>query len=87
MSTDFEEKTPCPSCGYGFDVSSAIDGSGVAPTEGDVTICIQCAEIAVFTEEGRGLRVPTVTERAEALTNPEVIMAMFAVRMVRERGQ
>ncbi len=88
MPTEFEEKTPCPSCGYGFDMSSAVDGSNDPPVEGDVTVCISCADVAVFTataDRGLTLRAPTPEEKEEALTMPEVVHAKLALLALRSR--
>lgn len=45
----------CPYCFRKNDAATAIDEKaaqqGVAPKEGDISICIGCAEISIYTEE------------------------------------
>lgn len=50
-------KCPCPFCGHTLDAASGADGSDDAPTEGDATVCIQCAEV-LFIRADLTLRVP-----------------------------
>lgn len=48
-STEIHHRCPC--CGASLDYATPIDGSGAAPTPGDLTICIECAIISRFTLE------------------------------------
>lgn len=42
------KKDYCPGCGKLLDGVGEIDSQGMAPVEGDFTICIQCAVILTF---------------------------------------
>lgn len=50
MTTTLMEATACPVCMYKLNAATALDGMA-APTEGDVTLCINCASILEFGDE------------------------------------
>ena len=50
----------CPSCGKKLDAATHPT-EDVAPSPGDVTICLGCQDLLIFTEE-LGLRRPTEAE-------------------------
>ena len=43
-------KANCPNCGHGLEQVTAI-GHGQEPKAGDVTVCINCAEILRFNSD------------------------------------
>jgi hypothetical protein len=48
---------PCPACGYRIDACTNLDHD-TAPTEGDPTVCIDCATVLVFAAH-HALRIAT----------------------------
>lgn len=67
--------TTCPYCSRVNECStSATNPDKVAPEPGDVSICIGCAGIAIYTETG--VRLPTHVEHEEALAKPAVQRAL-----------
>jgi hypothetical protein len=69
-------KGQCPSCAHPFDSMTAITGDRL-PITGDVTVCIECAQLLVFVvEQGRiDVRRPMPEEIADL---PEYLMAEVA---------
>lgn len=63
----WEQTARCPLCGVEHDSITGMNFAG-KPKDGDVTVCIDCAEPLWLdkTAEG-GLRAPTPAERAELL--------------------
>lgn len=64
-----ELHTRCPACGYRFEVASQVgrpDDEPSRPSAGAISICIACAEPAIFEDDFVGLRLrkPTDEERA-----------------------
>ena len=64
---DYPTDVTCPKCGYHFDIATPV-GHNAPPKDGDVSVCINCAEVMTF--EGGKLRPLTDTERAELDANP-----------------
>ncbi len=60
MKTTRLPSATCPSCGKKLDAATTFD-EDVEPSPGDVTICLGCQDILIFTEE-LGLRRPTDQE-------------------------
>lgn len=65
------EPYACLKCGHVFDRASGV-GSAPArvPTPGSISLCIRCADAAVFTESGQ-LRPLNEQERHWTETDPE----------------
>lgn len=40
----------CPNCGYKLDAATSATGAG-DPSPGDLTVCVRCAAVLVFTSE------------------------------------
>lgn len=72
----------CPACGALNDAATNIVGDA-DPTNGDVSICFTCGEIAVFTGIGLDVRRPTDAERREMLAIDEVTRLRSAVLLGR----
>ena len=66
----FPTLTPCFACGHQFNCSSGADYDA-APTAGDVTVCIRCGHLMIFTSPFT-LRNPTAPEHVEIMANPQV---------------
>jgi hypothetical protein len=77
----------CLSCGRLVDAASDVEGKSV-PKPGDVTICIGCAHVMVFTEDLK-LREPTAQEAEEIAEDDKVARARWAIMTMRakERGR
>jgi hypothetical protein len=81
----FGESITCLSCGYVFDSASGLeDAQGKKPHDGDVSVCIRCGELAIFTadvegEVATGLRYPTTEEMDELMSNEAIVRARAAV--------
>ncbi|MCA1404639.1 hypothetical protein I6F26_10445 [Ensifer sp. IC3342] len=60
----------CPFCGQRYDAASALDGDAI-PGNGDLTLCMNCGEWAMF-DSGvpGGLRKPTDSEYEVIVANP-----------------
>lgn len=43
--------TACPYCGHKLNAAGASDGSHTAPSDGDATVCIECAEVMFFQQD------------------------------------
>lgn len=71
----------CWRCGYTFDLHTHMDSTGGpetleavrgTPVEGDVSICVECGALGVFTAGG-GLRRPSEAEQAELIGDAQVV--------------
>lgn len=67
------KKNVCLVCGYDLDGASQINGNN-KPKPGDVSICIGCANIAMFDDDLK-LRQPNLNEERELLKNPVIAEA------------
>jgi len=58
-------KAHCPSCSHPFDSMTCVDGNRL-PVTGDLTVCIECADILMFIVENTSIAVrwPTAVEFA-----------------------
>jgi hypothetical protein len=69
----------CPHCHYKMDCATCVDKPEELPKPDDVTICLKCGEVLVFTEN-MGLRLPTLYEYEKYGTDPRIIGAQIVVR-------
>jgi hypothetical protein len=76
----------CLKCGHAVDAADSLATPGAPPSEGDVSICIQCAEAMIFTADG-GFRLPTAEERAELMADQDTIDTIAAVRNASYRDE
>jgi len=84
----------CPVCGYVAEVASPVveegraltlgAGNSIRPNPGDVSICIACATICIFTEES-ALRIATPVHDAWVFEGEAVTMSL-AIRKARENA-
>lgn len=63
MTTALHDHT-CPYCGTAHDCSTAVANDKLRPSSGDVSICAQCAGLALFDDDLQ-LRKPTEKEQVE----------------------
>ena len=69
--------TPCPFCGRNNDMHTSLTDNDLVPKSGDITLCIQCGEIAEFTEDGL---IPLPEEKID-LINLQEIQAARSIRI------
>jgi len=73
-------KSICPVCKEELDGATQVDGSDL-PSAGDVSICIYCANIAVFCDD-LTLREPTSEEAVIFENDPALADAQKTIREV-----
>lgn len=74
--------TVCPYCKKSNPLASGVGPSeGARARPGDISICIECAGVAIFTENGA--RLPDVNERAELDADPNVRRAVDGITRLR----
>ena len=80
---DLSEDRPfdheCPHCGERM---NGLAGPAGSPAEGDVTLCVYCANISLFTEQ-LTLRKATPEEVGALLRNPDIMQAVDALQHLR----
>lgn len=54
-------KRHCPNCNHQLDAATALSGEDVKPKKGDITICINCAEILQFDKNIRPVKLTGMT--------------------------
>jgi hypothetical protein len=73
----------CPACGYRVDAATSIDREADPnqnlPVDGNLAVCLACASVNVYINGATTLRLPTVDERAEFMTDPGVVGSVRAV--------
>lgn len=74
----------CPSCGFFTDGASAADGSDKAPKAGDLMLCINCGEPAIYTTERTRRQMTAEDERD--LTPRQRGLIAAARAYARQRG-
>ncbi len=78
----------CPQCGSKNDANlCATDGvtEHVHPASGDVSICLYCSALMIYTEDG--LRDPTDEEFSKLRRDPDVQVAIGAIATLRSEGK
>lgn len=82
--TPYAEPTRCPACDADHDAHTALDGpDGARPKAGDVSVCLYCAAVLVYTDLmlGRlGLRQAAGEELDRLLEDRRLAAAVLAVR-------
>lgn len=73
------ERLTCPHCGAQHDQAASV-GARARPKPGDVSICVKCAGVAIFTTDGAGARKATKEERAEIEADPRVRASLDVLR-------
>lgn len=83
MSTHDAPLCRCPHCGYRFNAcTNAQRGSDNAPKPGDVTICIECERIGIYTD-ALSVRAPEPGE-ISGLDLPIIARALAALRLTKK---
>ncbi|HVQ49770.1 MAG TPA: hypothetical protein VMS92_06950 [Mycobacterium sp.] len=78
MNTTRYPSTSCPHCGYKMDAASPVEGTGV-PSEGDFSVCINCAGLMVFTHD-MTLRKFGEADYEELVSDTDVCRRLLTVR-------
>lgn len=72
----------CPSCGNVLDGATEVHGSDASPPgEGDLSICVYCSALSVFTGIGLDKRKPTKDELRTALSDERVRLVLAAINV------
>ena len=71
----------CVECGYRPDYADSAYGSAL-PEPGDVSLCMKCAHVTIFTED-MSVREPTTTELREITNAPHVQKVIAAIKAFR----
>ncbi len=76
---------PCPECGIPNDGQYSPEHPEAVPSDGDLSVCLYCGHLAVFTGEGDtlGLRPMTEEEHEQAMNQAEVSQAVAFVKRMR----
>jgi hypothetical protein len=74
----------CPHCGYYMDASDNPADPGAVPRKGDVTLCLRCGGLMLYTSRN-SVRAATAEEQADILTDPEVSRLQVAIAMTAGR--
>jgi hypothetical protein len=82
-------ETRCMRCDTPLNAASKVADDAAAdsrPARGDISVCIQCGHVAIFTRNGK-LREPTRHEWPELLADPRVKNGRDAVSLLHLRGK
>lgn len=74
--------THCLACGAILDASTGVGAEYTPPVEGDVTVCIVCGHLMIFTADG-SLRHPTADELAECQEDERIMAVTAAVGKIK----
>jgi hypothetical protein len=76
---EFSSATTCPHCGAAHEVATSTTQfeDATAPRHGDLSLCIQCGQWAVFTHDG-ALRTPSPDEATHIKRAPFCQQAEFS---------
>ena len=72
-------KGRCPNCFYFFDSDTNLEDEAIAPTEGDISICLNCGTILMFDKDLKRVEMPKYKfERLDAAIKSEIFKALLA---------
>lgn len=73
--------TQCPICGHEFTQASHVPFDQPAfPKTGDVSICIECHNILIYSDDVGHVRKPTAEELSDTLNDTRVIAVLEAMK-------
>jgi hypothetical protein len=75
------EGDKCPNCGVKNDAVRGEHGEK-GPTEGDISICLYCTALAVFTDTKGHVRLPTPEEQVILDSDPTIQRMLKAARAI-----
>jgi hypothetical protein len=72
----------CLKCKEKLDDQTATDGSGTSPEEGNISICLYCANLAVYKVEDGELVIAPISEedRKNIESDPDIMAAVAWVK-------
>jgi hypothetical protein len=79
----FAPNTDCPHCGNESDDYTVVRGAQ-APSAGDVSVCLYCSCVSVFTGEGLVKRKPTAEELPVFMADSAVQEALARIDASRQ---
>lgn len=79
-----DQRRRCPNCRTVVDGATAVDGSEAFPSPGDVTVCVYCAAVLIFT--ATGLRLPTFAELEKLAENWDLVRAVHIATLFRAQN-
>jgi hypothetical protein len=86
MTATRVEQHPCPYCAHLLDaVTPTPANPNATPSEGDITVCIECACVLIFKED-LTVRKPTQPELVLFSLMPEVLLTVAAIKSMK-RGR
>jgi hypothetical protein len=89
--THYHRRIICPSCEAELDGTSSFDGEPRYPKDGDITLCFQCGDWAVFQISPLGvsisLRLTTMDELDSILESDRGKVAMANAKWLRVNRQ
>lgn len=74
----------CVACGHSVEAATMLGSGGDLPNDGDVSVCLYCGHVAIFTGQGVEIREPTDEEREYIESNAEVQAAVALVAVARD---
>lgn len=74
----------CAACGHALDAATCTYGDATRPNPGDISVCIHCAEISVYTPD-MTLRAASVTDllHLDEAIHRQIEKAQWAIRAAR----
>jgi hypothetical protein len=79
-TTALAKQDACPFCGHTLDaVTAGPESPDATPEPGDYSVCIKCASLMVF-GDGLKVRAPTEAEQDEAMSLPDTVSLLQAIR-------
>lgn len=80
---DTEDACGCTSCGERLTGAAATQQE--PPKQDDVSLCVYCGAINIFTGKGLELRAPTQEEKLTAEGDPDVMLARILIEQIQDR--
>jgi hypothetical protein len=71
-------ETTCPYCGHRQDAHTFVGNGEAEPHPGDASVCLYCAEVAIYDDEG--LRFPKLSELLVLKFDRNIKQAVETVR-------
>lgn len=82
--SELEWNLACPHCGALHDRHTDATRASATPVDGDLSMCIDCGEFAVFDLGERRLRAPTIDEANDIDSDPDMLLYRIAWRKMKD---
>ena len=75
------DKYACLNCGKEVDAASEspLEEQPRGPQKGDVTVCLYCSHLMIFTGDAATVRDPTDAEMDDIMSDPDVVTLLEAM--------